>query len=56
MNKQDEIPVATYGKEPVIYTIPAKPKKKPPWWYRNADGLLLIWGCVVLMIYLWIYP
>jgi len=55
-SKQTEIPVVLRGSERVVYAIPAKPKKKPSFWYRNADGLLLIWGCIVLAVWIWFNP
>jgi hypothetical protein len=50
------LPVKVKGKEPVIYTIQAKPKPRRPWVVANFDYLILIWGCLVLAIYIWMNP
>ena len=55
-NNTNEISVNIKGREQVVYAIPAKPKPREPWWKRNADLLLLIWACVMLIVYFWMNP
>ena len=54
--KQESIPVVVDKNSQVVYAVPARAKQKPSWWYRNADGLLLIGLCFAMMIYIMVNP
>jgi hypothetical protein len=56
MNQQQPQPVEVKGKTQIVYAIPAKPKPRRPWWQESALELLVIWGCVVLGVYIWLNP
>ena len=56
MSEQKPIPVKVEGSKQIVYAIPAKPKPRPSFIERNADLLLLIWGCVILAVYIYFNP
>jgi len=50
------IPVRTKGTEQIVYAIPAKPAPRPSFWAENWFGLLVIWWCAIMAMWIWVHP